>query len=111
MIPRWHIDRLLRPQAGQDGNLQIVDGKDGPAGRVVCVVPGHLEWQAKPDMVVRLLDEQDVDNARLITAAPELRAALAALVEWSAQTGGWDALAWQDAQALLERLRNPHAGI
>lgn len=110
MSAPWHIDRLLRPRAGQDGQLQIVDAEDGPAGRVVCVIPGHLVWQATPDRTVRLLDEGDADNARLIAAAPELRAALAALVEWSAQTGGWDALAWQDARTLLARLRDPHAG-
>ncbi len=111
MSAPWHIDRLVRPRAGQDGYLQIVDAEDGPTGRVVCVIPGHLVWQATPDRTVHLLDEQDADNARLITAAPELRAALTALVEWSAQTGGWDALAWQDAQALLARLRDPHAGF
>lgn len=86
MSAPWHIDRL------------------------VCVIPGHLAWQATPERTVRLLDEGDADNARLIAAAPELRAALAALVEWSAQTGGWDARAWQDAHALLARLRDPRAG-
>ena len=109
MIPAWRIDRPFRPQAGQDGHLRVVDAEDGPAGRIVCVVPGHLERQVAPDRVVRLLDEEDAENARLIAAVPELRAVLAALVRWSAQAGGSDAQPWQDARALLARLRDPHA--
>lgn len=109
MMASWHIDRPFRPQAGQDGHLRIVDAEDGPAGRVVCVVPGHLERQVTPDRAVRLLDEQDAKNARLIAAVPELRSVLAALVKWSAQAGGSDARAWQDARALLGRLRDPYA--
>lgn len=111
MNARWHIDRLLAPCAGQDGFLPIVDAEDGPTGRVVCIIPGHLEWQTTPETVVRLLDEEDAENARLITAAPELRAMLAGLVEWAARTGGWSAPCWQDAQDLLAGLRTPHASV
>ena len=94
MNPIWNLDR-----------------KDGPNGRTVCVIPGHLEWRVAARGVVRLLDEQDVENARLIAAAPQLRAALAGLVEWSARMGGWDASCWQDAPALLARLRDPAAEL
>jgi len=110
MSPTWSLDRD-RPQAGDNGPLQVVDREDGPSGRIVCVIPGHLVWQASLDRVVRLLDEDDVENARLIEAAPQLRDALAALIEWSAVTGGWDAQCWQDAGALMDRLRDPHADV
>jgi len=108
MNARWHIDRLLPPCAGQDGSLPIVDAEDGPAGRVVCIIPGHLEWQATPETVARLLDEEDVAHALLIAAAPQLRAVVAALLDWSAQMGGWSAPCWQEAQDLLATLRTPH---
>jgi len=109
MNARWHIDRLLAPCAGQNGSLSIVDAEDGPTGRVVCIIPGYLEWQATPDRLVRLLDEEDAENARLIAAAPELRAVLAGLVEWAARTGGWEAPCWREAHAVLSQLRNPRA--
>ena len=108
MSASWNIDRVL-PVAGQEGLLRVLDREDGPYGRTVCVIPGHLEWQATPDRPVRLLDEQDVGNARLIVAAPGLRTALAGLVEWAARTGGWEAPCWQEAHAVLSRLRNPRA--
>ncbi len=70
---------------------------------------GHLAWQAPDGSVVNLLDEDDIAHARLIAAAPRLRAALAALAAWSARTGHGGARPWQDARALLDALRNPHA--
>lgn len=42
-------------------------------------------------------------NARLIAAAPELLAALKALVEWAAFTGGWEAPCWDDARAAIKK--------
>lgn len=110
MNPVWTLDRIS-PSAGHPGLLLVLDREDGPAGRTVCVIPGHLEWRITARGVVRLLDEQDVENARLIAAAPQLRAVLAALVEWSAHTGGWGAPCWRDAHALLARLRDPYAGV
>ena len=108
MIPAWSVDRAS-PRAGHPGLLLVLDQEAGPLGRTVCVVPGHLEWEITPQSVVRLLDEQDVENARLIAMAPQLRAVLAALVAWSERTGGWGTPCWQDARALLTRLRDPHA--
>ncbi len=108
MTPVWSLGRIS-PAAGHPGLLLVLDHEDGPDGRTVCVIPGHLEWRITARGVIRLLDEQDVGNARLIAAAPQLRSALAGLVGWSARTGGWDAPCWQDARALLARLRDPHA--
>ena len=76
----WDLDRI-NPSAGHPGLLLVLDPEDGPNGRRVCVIPGHLEWRIATRGVVRLLDEQDVENARLIAAAPQLRAVLAALVK------------------------------
>jgi len=80
IVSSWSIDRVLSV-AGKEGPLRVLDREDGPHGRTVCVIPGHLGSQAMPDGLVRLLDEQDVENARLIAAAPELRTVLAGLVE------------------------------
>jgi len=108
--PAWHLD-CHRPQAGDSGPLQVLDREDGPNGRIVCVIPGHLLWHAFQGSVVRLLDKDDVENARLIEAAPQLRAVVTALLDWSAHMGGWTVPCWQDAQDLLARLRTPHAGV
>jgi len=104
----WHIGRLWL-RVGESGPLRVIDREDGPSGRTVCLIPGHLAWEAPDGSVVNLLDEDDIAHARLIAAAPRLRAALAALVAWSARTGHGDARAWQDARALLDALRDPHA--
>ncbi len=108
IVSSWSIDCVLSV-AGQEGPLRVLDREDGPHGRIVCVIPGHLGWQATPGCLVRLLDEQDVENARLIAAAPELRTVLAGLVEWAARIGGWEASCWEEAHALLSRLRDPCA--
>jgi len=105
----WSIGRLWL-RAGESGPLRVIDREDGPSGRTVCLIPGHLAWEASDGSVVDLLDEDDIAHARLIAAAPRLRAALAALVAWSARTGHGDARPWQDAGALLDALRDPHAG-
>jgi len=104
----WSIGRLWL-RAGERGPLRVIDREDGPSGRTVCLIPGHLVWQAPDGDVVNLLDEDDIAHARLIAAAPRLRAAPVALVAWSARTGHGDARPWQDARALLDALRNPHA--
>ena len=108
MSASWSIGRLWL-RAGESGPLRVIDREDGPSGRTVCLIPGHLAWQAPDGSVVNLLDEDDIAHARLIAAAPWLRAALVALVAWSARTGHGDARPWQDARALLDAPRNPHA--
>ena len=109
MSASWSIGRLWL-RAGESGPLPIIDREDGPAGRTVCLIPGHVVWEAPDGSVVALLDEDDIAHARLIAAAPRLRAALAALVAWSAQTGHGNTRPWQDARALLDALRNLRAG-
>jgi len=104
----WSIGRLWL-RAGESGPLRVIDREDGPSGRTACLIPGHLAWQAPDGRVVNLLDEDDIAHARLIAAAPRLHAALAALAAWSARTGHGGAHPWQDARALLNALRNPHA--
>lgn len=42
-------------------------------------------------------------NMRLIAAAPELLAALRALLEWEALMGGWEAPAWSQAHAAVAK--------
>jgi len=71
----WSIGRLWL-RAGESGPLRVIDREDGPSGRTVCLIPGHLAWQAPDGSVVDLLDEDDIAHARLIAAAPQLRAAL-----------------------------------
>ena len=110
MSASWSIGRLWL-RAGESGPLRIIDREDGPMARTVCLIPGHLAWQAPDGGVVDLLDEDDIAHARLIAAAPRLRATLAALVAWSARTGHGDARPWQDARALLDALQDPRAGI
>ena len=109
MSASWSIGRLWL-RAGESGPLPIIDREDGPAGRTVCLIPGQLGWEAPDGSVVDLLDEDDIAHARLIAAAPRLYATLAALVAWSARSGHGDARPWQDARALLDALRDPHAG-
>lgn len=109
MSASWSVGRLWL-RAGESGPLPIIDRENGPSGRIVCLIPGHLAWQAPDGSVVDLLDEDDIAHARLIAAAPWLRAAFAALVAWSARTGHGDARLWQDACSLLDALRDPRAG-
>jgi hypothetical protein len=98
-------------QAGDETPLLILDREDGPEGRTICVIPGNLSRRIRDGDVVRLLDEQDLANARAILLLPQLRAALTDLTEWAARTGGWDAPCWRTAEDLLRRLRSisPHS--
>lgn len=69
----WTAD--LR-QPGAEGPIVLRDPGDGPEGRVVCLIPGHLVHHQHEGEVRRLLDEDDVAHARLILAASRLLAAL-----------------------------------
>jgi hypothetical protein len=57
---------------------------------------------------------QDHDNdamakTRLSAAAPRLRDALAALVEWDRGMGGWEAPCWREAETLLAEVAGVQA--
>ena len=92
---------------GDDGQILIVDREDGPNGRTVCIIPGRLLYLNVERDFVRLLDEQDLENARLFAAAPRLRAVLADLIEWATRAGSPEAPCWQEARALATILRTP----
>ena len=104
MMPGWVIQRA-GALPGDDGQLLILDRKDGLNGRTVCVVPGNLFWNKTGGDLVRLLDEDDLANATLLAAAKPMRDALQALVAWQARVGGVNDPAWDEARALLARLR------
>jgi hypothetical protein len=54
-----------------------------------------------------MLDKDDIANARLIAAAPRMRAVIEGLLIWAGYMGGWDSACWADAANLRPRLRNP----
>ena len=98
------------PQIGDETTLLILDREDGSEGRTICVVPGNFYRRVGDGDFVRLLDEQDLANARATLLLPQLRIALAALIEWAGRTGGWDTPCWRTAEDLLRQLRSvsPH---
>lgn len=106
MSATWTIDQI-GALPGDDGQILILDREDGPEGRIVCSIQGHLTWRKSADEFVRLLDEQDIENARLIVVAPAMHRVLTDLVQWATQMGGWDAPCWAAARSLLAELRQP----
>ena len=98
------------PEVGDETPLLILDREASADGRTICIVPGNLTRRVADGDFVRLLDEQDLANARAILLLPHLRTTLADLIEWAARTGGWDAPCWQVAEQLLRQLRSisPH---
>ncbi len=105
MTPAWETVRT-GTQPGDNGQILLVDRDDGVGGRTICIVPGRLEWRAADGVFVRRLDEQDIANASLIAAAPQLQAALQRLAQWADSMGGWDAPCWAEAAAVLASLRS-----
>lgn len=101
MAGMWDI---VPPDArpGEETPLTIIDRGDGPDGRTVCIVPGNLSWQKSEGIFVRLLDEYDIANARLLATAPQLRSALAALLGWAVRAGHGDDPAVRDARDAAE---------
>ena len=87
MTPAWEIVRT-GALPGDDGQLLLLDREDGAGGRTVCIVPGHLEWRTADGGFVRLLDEEDIANAKIIAAAPRMQAVLQRLTEWASSMGG-----------------------
>lgn len=109
MMPGWVIQRA-GALPGDDGQLLILDRKDGTDGRTVCVVPGSLFWNKVGDDFVRLLDKDDLANATLLAVAKPMHDALQALVAWQVRMGGVNDPAWDDARALLARLHDSSSG-
>ena len=79
-LPDWEIIEV-GAAPGDDGQILIVDRTNGADGRTVCIVIGRLERSSADNGFVRVLDAEDVSNARLVAMAPRTRAALAGLVE------------------------------
>lgn len=98
--PHWVLEPAS-PQAGDPGPLTSRDVEDAPIRWSVCVIPGSLSQQKPDGQVVQLLDEDDIAAARLIAAAPKMRSALEALVQWARYTGEWDAPCWREAEQVL----------
>ncbi len=109
MTTAWEV-APPNPHVGAETPLLILDREDGPEGRTICVIPGNLSRRVSDGDFVRLLDEQDLANAKAILLLPQLGTALADLIEWAARTGGWDAACWRTAEDLLRQLRSvsPH---
>ena len=109
MTTAWEL-APPNPKVGNETPLLIPDREDGPDGRTICVVPGNLSRRIADGDFVRLLDEQDLANARAILHLAQLRTALADLIEWASRTGGRDAACGRTAADLLRLLRSasPH---
>ena len=109
MANLWELSPV-RPEVGDEIPLLIVNREDGPEGGTVCMIPGRLSRRVADGEFVRLLDEQDLANAKAILLLPDLRSTLTELIEWAARTGGWDAPCWRTAEDLLRKIRSasPH---
>jgi hypothetical protein len=101
--PHWVLDPAF-PQPGEPGSITIRNTEDAPTRWPVCVIPGSLGQRSPGGEVVRLLDEDDIAAAKLISIAPEMHRALQALVGWAGYTGGWDAPCWQEAERVLAEM-------
>lgn len=51
--------------------------------------------------------DEAMANARLIADAPHMLGVLRRLCEWEARMGGFDAMPWREARALLTRQDTP----
>ena len=103
--PTWDIVPVNR-LPGDDGQILVVDRHEGSEGRTVCLIPGKPHYLTTDREFVRLLDAQDFQNARLLAAAPRLRAVLAELIEWAARSGAPEAPCWEEARAAAATLRD-----
>ncbi len=109
-IPQWTL-HPADPVPGQAGPLTIVDGEHQPVRPSVCIVPGSLVHSTSSDNSVRLLDEDDIANARLIAAAPRMLRVLDDLASWARDLGGWDAPCWQELDAIGRAARGDDPSI
>ncbi len=97
---RWVLDPAC-PRAGDRGPPAIRGVEEAPIRRSVRVIRESLGQQTPDETVVQLLDEDGIAAASLIAAAPKMRDALQALVQWARHTGGWDAFCWREAERVL----------
>ena len=90
MPATWHwVLDSASPRVGDRAPPAIRDVEEAPIRRSIRVIRESL-GQRKPDgTVVQLLDEDGIAASRLIAAAPRMRDALRALVQWARHTGGW----------------------
>ncbi len=105
MAAAWEIVTVgMSP--GDDGQVLVIDRTAGCGGRTVCVVPGRLLRQADGTFM-RRLDDKDIGNARLLAAAPQLRAVLTDLAAWAVRMSIAGGPAWQEAAGVLASILNP----
>jgi hypothetical protein len=100
----WQIAE--RP-VGPGQPITIIDPTGSANRRTVCVIPGNLTSGPLDGGLVRRTDTTDMAHARLIAMAPELRDALASLLDWESRTGGWEAPCWRKARDLMLILQEP----
>ncbi len=105
-VPEWRLDPPT-PRPGEPGPLVIGEIDQRPTKWPICIVPGSLARRVPEGTIVRMLDKDDIANARLIAAAPRMRAVIEGLLIWAGYMGGWDSACWADAANLRPRLRNP----
>ena len=104
-IPHWVLDPAS-PQTGEAGPITICAIEEAPTD---CAIPGSLGRRMTNGEIVRRPEEDDIAAARLIAAAPKMRDALQALVQWARYPGGWDAPCWQEAERVLAEAGNAQA--
>lgn len=102
---RWILDPP-QPRPGDPGPIAIRDSKAPASVATVCLIAGKRECRREDGTTVRLLDEDDIAQARLISAAPRLRSAIEALLRWAAHMGDWEAPCWRQAKAVLRDLNS-----
>ena len=95
-VAAWSLEPCTA-KAGQPGPIVVRNTEALPPKQTVCVIPGGLAR--------RLLDENEVRNARLTAAALRMHQALSELLRWAEHMGGWDSPCWAEARVALEAAR------
>ena len=82
---------------GPKGAFQITKGDDG------AVLASRTDWDHR--------SLESIANARLISAAPDLLAALRAMVDrWEPDTEGLDRVMWENACAAIDKATGQGSG-